>query len=88
MALSIVGGVCGLLIACDLVLGLLDGRLNHSVVTNQKQFGQAQLVQTTAQDLVLRLAQAGQAEPALRELLAKHDFKVNLNTDSQAKPSP
>jgi hypothetical protein len=36
----------------------------------------------------MRVAQAGQSEPALRELLAKHDFKVNLNTNNQTRPSP
>ena len=88
MVLNMVGSVCGLLIVCDLVLGQLNGRLNQAVVANQKQFGQAQQVQNTAQNLVLRVAQVGQTEPALRELLAKHDFKVNLNTNSTAKPSP
>ncbi len=44
-------------------------------------------MQNTAQNLVLRVAQAGQTERALRELLAKHDFQVNLNTNGQTKPS-
>jgi hypothetical protein len=37
---------------------------------------------------VVRVAQAAQTEPALRDLLAKHEFKVNLNTNAPAKPSP
>ena len=52
------------------------------------QFDQAQQLQNTAQNLVVRIAQAGQSDPALRDLLAKHDFKVNLNTNSPTKPSP
>jgi hypothetical protein len=86
MALNVVGGLCGLLIVCDLVLGLLNGRLNRAVAANQNQFGQAQQVQATAQNLVVRIAQAGQSDPALRELLAKHDF--HLKTNTPAKPSP
>jgi len=88
MVLNLVGGACGLLIVCDLVLGELNGRLNKSVATTRDQFSQAQQIQNTAQNLVLRVAQAGQTDPALRELLVKHDFKVNLNTNSQTRPSP
>jgi len=88
MALNVVGGLCGLLILCDLGLALANGRLNQSVAANQAQLGQAQQVQTTLQNLVLRVGQAGQTDPALRDLLAKHDFKVNLNTNSPARPAP
>jgi hypothetical protein len=86
--LNIVGGLCGLLIVCDLVLGLLNGRLNQSVAANQNQFGQAQQVQNTAKNLVVRIAQSAETEPALRELLTKHEFTVSLKTNSPAKPSP
>jgi len=73
---------------CDLVLSQFNGRLNQSVVATRNQFGQAQQVQNTAQNLVGRMAQAGQTDPALRDLLAKHDFKINLNTNSQTQPLP
>jgi len=86
IVLNIVGSVCGLLIVCDLVLGLLNSRLNQSVVANQNQFGQAQQVQATAQNLVRRIAQAGQTDPVLRELLPKHD--IHLTTNPPAQPSP
>jgi hypothetical protein len=88
VVLNVVGGLCGLLILCDLGLGVLNTRLSRSVGTTRDQFAQAQQVQNTAQNLVVRLAQAGQTDPALRELLARHDFKVNLNTNSPAKPAP
>ena len=88
MVLNVVGGACGLLIVSELVLGRLNSRLNQSVAATRNQFDQAQQVQNTAQNLVLRIAQAGQADPALSELLVKHDFKVNLNTNSQTRPSP
>jgi hypothetical protein len=88
ITLNTVGGVCALLIAADLVLGLLNGRLSRDVMATRDQFGQAQQVQNTAQSLVLRIAQAGQSDPALRDLLAKHEFKVNLNTNSPPRPAP
>jgi hypothetical protein len=88
MVLNLVGGACALLIVCDLVLAQFNGRLSKSVMATRDQFTQAQQIQNTAQNLVLRVAQAGQTEPALRELLAKHDFRVNLNTNSPTRPSP
>ena len=88
IALNLVGGVCALLILCDVGLGLLNSRLNQGVAATQAQFGQAQQLQNTAQNLVVRVAQAGQTDPALRALLAKHEFKVNLNTNNPARPPP
>ena len=88
MILNLVGGACGLLIVCVLVLGYLNSRLNQSVLATRNQFGQAQQIQTTAQNLVLRMAQAGQTDPVLRELLVRHDFKANLDTNSPARTSP
>jgi hypothetical protein len=88
MALNVVGGLCALLILCDLALALANGRLNQTVTANQAQFGQAQQVHNTFQNLVLRVGQAGQADPALRSLLVRHDLKVNLSTNSPARPAP
>jgi hypothetical protein len=84
--LNLVGGLCGLLIVGDLVLGVFNGRLNQSVSANQNQFGQAQQVQSTAKNLVVRIAQSAETEPALRELLAKHDFHLNTNKPPKASP--
>jgi hypothetical protein len=88
IVLNLVGGVLGLLIVCGLVLGTLNNRLTQSVAATRNQFGQAQQIQTTAQNLVLRVAQAAQTDPALRELLDKHDFKINVNTNSQPRTTP
>ena len=88
MVLNVVGGACGLLIACDLILSFLNGRLNQSAAATRDQFNQAQRVQETGQNLVGRLAQSGQTDPALRDLLARHDFKINVNTNNQTKPTP
>jgi len=86
IALNIVGSLCGLLIVCDLALGLLNGRLNQSVAAKQNQFGQAQQVQATAQNLVRRIAQAGQADPVLRDLLPKHDIHYGTNSPTRSSP--
>ena len=86
--LNFAGGACGLLIALDVVLSYLNGALNQSVVATQKQFNQAQQLQNTTQNLVGRIAQAGQHESALQELLAKHDFRIVVNTNQPPKPAP
>lgn len=88
MVLNLVGGACSLLIVCDLVLAQLNGRLNKSVAATRDQFTQAQQMQNTAQNLVVRVAQAGQTDPVLRELLVKHDFKVSINANSPTRSSP
>jgi hypothetical protein len=88
VTLNVVGVVCALLILCDIGLGLLNGRLNESVMATQQQFNQAQQLQNTAQNLVVRVAQAGRKEAALRALLEKHDFKVNLSTNTQPGSAP
>jgi len=71
-----------------MVLALLNGRLNQSVAATQNQFNQAQQIQNTTQNLAARVAQGGQTDPALRQLLARHDFRVNLNTNRPARQSP
>jgi hypothetical protein len=87
--LNIVGGVCALLIAINLTLAQLDVRLNKMVVGRQNQFENAQRLRNTAQGLIMRIAQAGQGDPALTQLLIRHDFKINLNTtNAQATPTP
>jgi len=88
MALNVVGGLCGLFIVCDLVLGLANGRLNRSVLATQSQFNQAQRVHATVENLALRLAQLGKTEPALRDLLARHEVKFSRGTSSPSKTSP
>jgi len=86
--LNLAGGVCTLLIISVAALGYFNGLLAGSVSAVQGQFNQAQQLQNTAQNLAVRVAQAGQREVVLRDLLARHDFKVNLNQDSQIRPAP
>ena len=89
--LNLAGGACALLIAGDVVLAQSNSYLNQSVVATQRQFNQAQQMQTTTRNLVVRLAQAAQTEAPLRDLLAKYDFKVNpppSGTNNQPRPAP
>jgi len=85
LTLNLVGGICALLILFQVFLAYSNGVLAGAVGAIQSQYNQAQQVQSTAQNLVVRVAQAGARESALRELLVRHDFKVTLSPESQAK---
>ena len=86
--LNIVGGVCALLLLANLVLGQLNESSGQGLNATQNELNRAQQVQNTIQNLVVRIAQAGQTEPALRDLLTRQDLKVNLNESAPAKPAP
>jgi len=87
--LNVVGGVCALLLLINLVLGRLNEQSNESLVLTQQQLNRAQQLQTTIQNLAVRVAQAGQTNPALADVLKRQDLKVTLNTPNtqpQVKP--
>lgn len=88
LALNVVGGICALLIASSLVLGMVNGRLSAEVGQTQGQFNQAQQIHSTAQNLVVRIDQASQSDAALRSLLERHDFKISPGTNASAAPAP
>jgi len=86
--LNFIGGLCAALILANLAMATSNGTLNQSVATTQGRFTQAQRIQNTPQSLVQRVAQAGQNEPVLGELLVRHNFKVDLNSSTPVKPAP
>ena len=87
--LNVVGGVCALLLLINLVLGRLNEQSNQVLVLTQQQLNRAEQMQKTIQNLAVRIAQAGQTDPALRAVLVRQDLKVTLNTpDEPTKPKP
>ena len=84
--LNIVGGACALLIVGTLVMGETNSSLNQTAMTVQNQFNQAQQLQNTAQNLVGRIAQAAQKEPALQALLIRHQFAMATNNPTSSTP--
>jgi len=86
--LNAVGGLCALLILASFVLARLNSGLNRSLLQTQNQINAAQQMQTTLENLAVRIAQSAQTEPALRDLLKQLDLKVNLNVDGQIKQVP
>ena len=87
--LNVVGGICALLLFINLVLGRLNEDTNQTLVLTQSQLNRAQQMQTTIQNLAVRIAQGGQTDPALQAVLARQNLKVKLSdTGEPAKPKP
>ncbi len=86
--LNVVGGLCAALILGNVVVSRLNNHLNQVLLETQTKLNATQQVQTTLQSLAVRIAQAAQTEPVLRDLLKRHDLQVSLNVDGQTKLVP
>jgi hypothetical protein len=86
--LNLVGGACALLLLANLVVGQFNNRIGNAVLARQTELSRAQQVQTTAQNLILRLAQGAQTNALLRGLMEKHEIKVNFSAPQPAIPAP
>jgi hypothetical protein len=84
--LNVVGGVCGCLLAANLVIAQLNDRAGQAVNQTQQQLNRAQQIQNTMQNFAIRIAQGGQNEPALRDLLARHELQVNFASTNAPNP--
>ena len=86
--LNLVGSLCALLILSTIVLGEVNGQLNERAMGLQSQFNQAQQVRGTAQNLVSRIFQIAPKEPALQQLLERHQIKYTPPEPAGTKPAP
>lgn len=86
--LNVIGGLGALLIIGNILLARMNESSSQTLNQNQAELNRAQQLQTTAQNLIVRIAQAAQTEPALRDLLARQDLKVNLTGENQPKLTP
>ena len=84
--LNLVGGLCAVLILSTIVLGEVNRRVSDVAMSWQNQFNQAQQMQNTAQNLVSRILQAAPKEPALQQLLVRHDIKFNPEPAAKTNP--
>ena len=83
--LNLVGGVCAVLVLVNLVFNRVNESSGQALNATQAQINRTQQVQTTAQNLVVRIAQAAPSEPALRDLMIRQDLKVNLGGENQTR---
>ena len=86
--LNIVGGGCALLIVGNLVLTRQNETASRALAEKQAVINRAQPIQTTAQNLIVRIAQMAQSDAALRELMTRQDLKVNFTGDKQPTTRP
>ena len=86
--LNVSGGLCVALIFINLVVARLNARLNESLLQTQNQLNTAQQMQTTLQEMAVRIAQAAQTDPAMIALLQRQQLQVTLNVDGKSKPVP
>lgn len=85
--LNVTGGACALLVVANLVLAWLNENSGRALNETQAEITRAQQIQNTAQNLIVRIAQAARTEPALRELLLRQDLKVNPG-ENPPPPTP
>lgn len=62
--------------------------LNNQIVQAQTVVNNAQQIEPILRKLSMRIAQASEKEPRLRDLLVKHGMKVTLNVDGKQKSYP
>jgi len=76
--LNSVAGVCALLMLANILVGQSNRRSAASVAALRTELNHAQQVQVTAQNLMTRVARAGQTNALLRQLLDQHGINVSL----------
>lgn len=86
--LNFVGGVCAVLLLGNVIFVRLNERTIRELEATQTRINRAQQIQNTAQNLIVRIAQAAQTEPALKVLLARHELKVKLDNEPTTRPAP
>jgi hypothetical protein len=86
--LNVSGGFCVLLIFLNLVVARLNARLNESLLQTQNQLNTAQQMQSTLQEMAVRIAQGAQTDSALIDLLKRQQLQVTLNVDGKSKLVP
>lgn len=82
--LNIVGGVCAVLIVANLILVHKNEASGQTLMGRQGELNQAQQIETTMINLAKRIDAAGKAEPALSNLLVRHELRL----DNPPKTAP
>jgi hypothetical protein len=78
-------GLSGLLFLLVIIQFLVvqnTGKLAMEAEGYRQQLAQAQTLQPILQGVAVRLAKAGETEPELKSILAKHKLQVNFNANA------
>lgn len=83
LTLSITAGLLCLILLASLFIQYSSMQLNKSIVQNETYLNQAGQKDAILKRLALRMAQDGQKDPDIRDIMVKNEIKVILNEDGK-----
>ena len=81
-------GLVSALLLINLFLGLSTRGAISQIQAVQSQVANGPQMETVLRNLSIRIAMAGEKEPAFREILKKHELNVKLDDKVEAKANP
>ncbi len=81
-------GLVSALLLVNLFLGLSTRVAISQIQAVQSQVANGPQMETVLRNLSIRIAMAGEKEPAFREILKKHELNVKLDDKAEAKGNP
>ena len=88
IALWSLSGLVSVLLLVNLFLGLSTRGAISQIQAVQSQVANGPQMETVLRNLSIRIAMAGEKEPAFREILKKHELNVKLDDKAEAKANP
>lgn len=77
-----------LLLMVNLLLGLSTRSSIAKIQAAQSTVANGSQMETVLRNLSIRIAVAGEKDPAFRDLLKKHELNVKLDATPEGKPNP
>ena len=81
-------GLVSVLLLVNLFLGLSTRGAISQIQAVQSQVANGPQMETVLRNLSIRIAMAGEKEPAFREILKKHELNFKLDDKAEAKANP
>ncbi len=81
-------GLVSVLLLVNLFLGLSTRGAISQIQAVQSQVANGPQMETVLRNLSIRIAMAGEKEPAFREILKKHELNVKLDDKAEGKANP
>jgi len=81
-------GLVSTLLLANLFLGLMTRGAISKIQSVQAQVANGSQMEMVLRNLSIRLAMAGEKDPAFQEILKKHDLNVKLDSKTDGKSNP
>lgn len=78
-------GAVSLLLLINLLLGLNTRKTVNQIQMVQAQVANGSQLEMVLRNLSIRIAMAGEKDPAFKEILKKHELNVKLDGTTEAK---